>query len=156
GIYPDHRYRANQIIHHHHYRMQEMLDIVRRQARTAYEVASLAFGFDIESPLTVQFPATFETLAHLEYLRSTGKLAREEQGEQLWLGASRGAAGTPRPPPGRVRSVSPCITSGGPAAGRELCPRAGRANTLRNFHRKERIPDEAVCSKDDGGVCAPR
>ena len=87
GIFPDHRHRANQIIQHHHYRMQEMLDIVRRLPRTAYDGASLAFGFDVESPLTVQFPATFETLAHLEYLRSTGKAVREEQGERLFYRA---------------------------------------------------------------------
>ncbi len=83
GIYTDHRHRANQIIHHHEYRMQEMLDIVRRQPRTAYDVASLAFGFDAESPLTIQFPATFETLAHLEYLRSIGKVARDVRDEQI-------------------------------------------------------------------------
>jgi glyoxylase-like metal-dependent hydrolase (beta-lactamase superfamily II) len=83
GIYTDHRHRANQIIQHHHYRMQEMLDIVRRQPRTAYDVATQAFAFDSDSPLTVQFPATFETLAHLEYLRSIGKVARDEGGEHI-------------------------------------------------------------------------
>jgi len=83
GVFQDHRHRANQIIQHHHYRMQEMLDIVRARPRTAYEVASLAFNFDIEAPVTVQIPATFETLAHLEYLRSTGKAERDQQGEQL-------------------------------------------------------------------------
>ena len=46
---------------------------IRRQARTAYDVATIAFAFDSDSPLTFQFPATFETLAHLEYLRATGK-----------------------------------------------------------------------------------
>ena len=51
--------------------------------RTAYEVASLAFGFDIDSPLTIQFPATFETLAHLEYLRATGKAERDQQGAEI-------------------------------------------------------------------------
>jgi len=83
GIYADHRHRANQIIQHHHYRMQEMLDIVRRQPRTAYDVAALAFGFDVDSPVTVQFPATFETLAHLEYLRSIGRAERDEEDEQI-------------------------------------------------------------------------
>jgi glyoxylase-like metal-dependent hydrolase (beta-lactamase superfamily II) len=83
GTYHDHRHRANQIIQHHQYRMQEMLDIVRARPRTAYEVASQAFAFGIEAPLTIQFPATFETLAHLEYLRAIGKAAREEQGERM-------------------------------------------------------------------------
>ena len=87
GIYSDHRHRANQIIQHHHYRMQEMLDIVRRRPRTAYDVASQAFGFDIESPLSVQFPATFETLAHLEYLQAVGDVRREERDERIFYRA---------------------------------------------------------------------
>ncbi|MFI5364095.1 MAG: MBL fold metallo-hydrolase [Candidatus Binatia bacterium] len=88
GIFSDHRHRANQIIQHHQYRMQEMLDIVRRRPRTAYEVATQAFSFDIDSPITIQFPATFETLAHLEYLRSIGKVAREDEREQTVYRAS--------------------------------------------------------------------
>lgn len=84
GIFSDHRHRANQIIQHHHYRLQEMLDIVRHQPSTAYEVARQAFGFDINSPITVQFPATFETLAHLEYLRVESKVAREEREERTF------------------------------------------------------------------------
>ena len=83
GTFADHRHRANQIIQHHHYRMQEMLDTVRRHARTPYEVATLAFGLDFDSPLTVQFPATFETIAHLELLRSTGTVVREENPERI-------------------------------------------------------------------------
>jgi glyoxylase-like metal-dependent hydrolase (beta-lactamase superfamily II) len=83
GVYADHRHRANQIIQHHQYRMQEMLDLVRRRARTAYDVASQAFSFDIESPLMVQFPATFETLAHLEHLRVSGRVVREERDERI-------------------------------------------------------------------------
>ena len=82
GVYTEHRHRINQILHHHEYRLQEIFDLVRHRARTAYEVATLAFGFDIESPLAVQFPATFETLAHLEYLRAGGKVARQEGSER--------------------------------------------------------------------------
>ena len=84
GVYQDHRHRANQIMQHHVYRLQEMLDIVRRRPRTAYEVATQAFGFDIDSSPAVQFPATFETLAHLEYLRANGSVTREERGEQIY------------------------------------------------------------------------
>lgn len=83
AVFHDHRHRANQIIQHHRYRMQEMLDIVRARPRTAYEVASLAFAFDIEAPVMIQIPATFETLAHLEYLRSIGKAERDAQGDQI-------------------------------------------------------------------------
>jgi glyoxylase-like metal-dependent hydrolase (beta-lactamase superfamily II) len=88
GVYRDHRRRANQIIQHHQYRMQEMLDIVARTAHTAYDVARQAFGFDFDAPLAVQFPATFETLAHLEYLRSRGGVTREEHDARLWYRAA--------------------------------------------------------------------
>lgn len=88
GIFTDHRHRANQIIHHHESRLQEMLDVLRRTPRTGYDVASRAFGFDIESPITYQFPATFETLAHLEYLRHRGRVSRERRDEEIFYRAA--------------------------------------------------------------------
>jgi glyoxylase-like metal-dependent hydrolase (beta-lactamase superfamily II) len=91
GVYTDHRHRARQIIQHHDYRIQEMLDIVRRRPRTAYDIARLAFGFDAETSLAVQFPATFETLAHLELLRAEGRVQREDGAERMLYRASRGA-----------------------------------------------------------------
>jgi glyoxylase-like metal-dependent hydrolase (beta-lactamase superfamily II) len=88
GVFPDHRHRANQIIQHHRARLQDMLDIARRQPHTAYDVARRAFSFDSDSPLTYQFPATFETLAHLEYLRNEGDVVAEEHDDQiLWHAA---------------------------------------------------------------------
>jgi glyoxylase-like metal-dependent hydrolase (beta-lactamase superfamily II) len=83
GPFFDHRHRANQIIQHHEYRSREMVDAIRRHARTAYEIASQVFSFDVNSPMQVQFPATLETLAHLEYLRAAGQVVREERGEQI-------------------------------------------------------------------------
>ena len=84
GVFPDHRHRANQIIQHHDARLRDILDITRRQVHTAYDVARRAFSFDSDSPLTYQFPATFETLAHLEYLRHAGDVTTEERGEQVY------------------------------------------------------------------------
>jgi len=78
GTFTDHVHRSEQIIHHHQHRVHEMLDIVRRAPHTAYEVARLAWGFDVDAPLTMQFPATFETIAHLEYMRSRGLVIRED------------------------------------------------------------------------------
>jgi glyoxylase-like metal-dependent hydrolase (beta-lactamase superfamily II) len=83
GVYADHRHRAHQIIQHHEYRMREMLDFVRHKSHTAYEVATHAFGLDDDSPLTVQFPATFETLAHLEHLIRRGAVEKLERGERI-------------------------------------------------------------------------
>ncbi|GIW43452.1 MAG: MBL fold metallo-hydrolase [Candidatus Binatia bacterium] len=76
--FPDLKRRIQQIIQHHEYRLREMLAAVHGQARTAYEVAALAWGFDEHAPLQIQFPATFEALAHLEYLRAEGKVVRED------------------------------------------------------------------------------
>ena len=83
GVFPDHVRRANQIIQHHRYRLEEVLDAVRREPHTGYDVARRVFAFDFDSPLTYQFPATFETLAHLEHLRHEGKVARDEQDDQI-------------------------------------------------------------------------
>jgi glyoxylase-like metal-dependent hydrolase (beta-lactamase superfamily II) len=88
GVFPDHRHRANQIIQHHRVRLQDMVDIVRHQSHTAYDIARRAFAFDSDSPLTYQFPATFETLAHLEYLRHAGDLTSEERDDRVsWRAA---------------------------------------------------------------------
>jgi len=86
--FPDHRHRANQIIQHHKVRLQDILDIVRRAPHHAYDVARRAFAFDSDSPLTYQFPATFETLAHLEYLRHEGTAVCEERDEQIFWRAA--------------------------------------------------------------------
>jgi glyoxylase-like metal-dependent hydrolase (beta-lactamase superfamily II) len=83
GVFMDHRHRIDQIIQHHDYRMQEILDAIRRQPRTAYDVAAIVFSFDGDSSIAVQFPATFETLAHLEHLRSLGRVICEERGEHV-------------------------------------------------------------------------
>ncbi len=78
GVFGDHIKRSNQIIQHHDVRLSEMLDLLRRESRTGYELARLAFGFGDDSPITYQFPATFETLAHVEHLRHHGKVTAEE------------------------------------------------------------------------------
>ena len=88
GTFLDHRHRIKQIIQHHEYRLREMVDLIRPQARTAYEIASTAFSFDADTTLMVQLPATFETLAHLEYLCSQGRGVREERNERLYYRAA--------------------------------------------------------------------
>lgn len=85
AVYRDHVHRANQIIQHHHYRMDVMLDIIRARPAPAYEIATQAFGFDHDAPLSYQFPATFETLAHLRHLLTLGRAeAVVEGGVELW------------------------------------------------------------------------
>jgi glyoxylase-like metal-dependent hydrolase (beta-lactamase superfamily II) len=85
ATYADHVHRANQLIQHHHYRMQVMLDVIRAKPSPAYEIAMQAFNFDHEAPLSYQFPATFETLAHLRHLMTLGQAECVMQsGLELW------------------------------------------------------------------------
>ncbi len=78
GVFQDHIKRSNQIIKHHRVRLQQIVDILRRGPRNGYQLARRAFDFDDDSPVTYQFPATFETLAHAEYLRHQGKVNVEK------------------------------------------------------------------------------
>jgi glyoxylase-like metal-dependent hydrolase (beta-lactamase superfamily II) len=82
GIYHDHRHRANQLIEHHRYREAEMLDIVRRQPKCAFDVAMQVFG-DEARPIFHVMAATFETLAHLEYACIEGRARKQEKGGRI-------------------------------------------------------------------------
>ena len=83
AIYHDHRKRVAQLIEFHDYRMQVMLDIIRGRPRTAYETALEAFDLTPQSPFQQQFPATFETLAHLEHMRLEGRTEKVERNDRL-------------------------------------------------------------------------
>jgi len=50
GGVKDHRHRAQQIIQHHKYRLQEMHDTITGHARTAYEVAMEIFDLGSDRP----------------------------------------------------------------------------------------------------------
>lgn len=85
GVYHDHRKRITQLVEFHDYRMQVMFDVIRGRARTAYEIALEAFDLTVMSPLEQQFPATFETLAHLELMRTQGRVKKIERADRiLW------------------------------------------------------------------------
>lgn len=88
GVFTEHRHRAGQIIHHHELRLQEILDLLRGRAWTAYDLARQVWAFDVDSSLAVQFPATFESLAHLEYLRHDGRAMRDEVDGQVLYAAA--------------------------------------------------------------------
>jgi glyoxylase-like metal-dependent hydrolase (beta-lactamase superfamily II) len=85
AVYHDHRKRVAQLIEFHDYRMQVMLDIIRGRPRTAYDTALEAFDLTPQSPFQQQFPATFETLAHLEHMRLEGRTEKvERDGRVIW------------------------------------------------------------------------
>jgi glyoxylase-like metal-dependent hydrolase (beta-lactamase superfamily II) len=88
GIYRDHRHRITQLIHHHEYRMLAAIDAARTRARTAYEIAQEIFDFTEDGPPQVQFPATFEALAHLELLVQQGRITKLESEARTHFRAS--------------------------------------------------------------------
>lgn len=85
AVYRDHIHRANQLIQHHHYRMDLMYDVIKAEPAPAYRVAAKSFNFDHDAPLSYQFPATFETLAHLHHMRTLGRATMDvEGGVEIW------------------------------------------------------------------------
>jgi glyoxylase-like metal-dependent hydrolase (beta-lactamase superfamily II) len=84
AVYHDHRHRANQLIEHHRYREAEILDLVKHEPHTAFEIAQEVFG-DEDRPIFHVMAATFETLAHLEFSRGEGRARRTEHaGRIVW------------------------------------------------------------------------
>jgi glyoxylase-like metal-dependent hydrolase (beta-lactamase superfamily II) len=79
AVFKDHRHRAQQIIQHHKYRLQEIHDTVKGHARTAYEIAMEVFDLPQDRPYFLLLAATFETLAHLHLLMYDGKVRRLEE-----------------------------------------------------------------------------
>ena len=77
-VYEDHRRRARQLIDFHRVRKLTMLELIRRRAMTAYEVALDAFAIAPDNRFQVM-AATYETLAHLELLRREGRALRAER-----------------------------------------------------------------------------
>ncbi len=82
-VYDEPKKRVAQLIEFHAYRMDVMLDCVRREPKTAYEIALEAFDLTSESPLQQQFPATFETLAHFEHMRRLGRAESIERDDRV-------------------------------------------------------------------------
>jgi len=82
AIYQDHRHRANQLIQHHRYRQAEMLDLIKSEPHTAFEIAQQVFGNE-ERPIYHVMAATFETLAHLELSYLEGRARKFERGERV-------------------------------------------------------------------------
>jgi glyoxylase-like metal-dependent hydrolase (beta-lactamase superfamily II) len=83
GVYHDHRHRVEQLKQHHEYRMLAAVDATRATARHAYDIAQEIFDFSGDAPPQVQFPATFEALAHLELLVRRGRLSRLDGDDEV-------------------------------------------------------------------------
>lgn len=89
AIFKDHRYRAQQIIQHHYYRLQEIHDTITHHAKTAYEIAMEIFDFGSDRPIFHMLAATFETLAHLHFLLYDGTVRKIEEEGRITFIATR-------------------------------------------------------------------
>lgn len=83
AVFSDHRARVNQIVEHHEYRLEEVRETIRRQPKTAYDIAVEVFGNDESRPLFHLLAATFETLAHLHFLLHDDMVKRIEEGDRI-------------------------------------------------------------------------
>jgi len=89
-IFPGHRRpvttpnkRIAELIRHHHERCDEVLDILNRRPKNAYQVATkmtwdLPYASWEDVPESQKWFAMGETIAHLRYLESNGAIRREE------------------------------------------------------------------------------
>ena len=59
-----------------------MLDLVKQQPKTAFEVAQQVFGGE-ERPIFHVMAATFETLAHLQLACIEGRARKMERGDKV-------------------------------------------------------------------------
>jgi glyoxylase-like metal-dependent hydrolase (beta-lactamase superfamily II) len=82
----NHQVRIEELKRHHSDRLAEVLNILKRGAMNAFQVAS-QMTWDIASESWDQFPvaqkwfATGEAISHLRYLEEDGKLARDSDGK---------------------------------------------------------------------------
>jgi glyoxylase-like metal-dependent hydrolase (beta-lactamase superfamily II) len=87
-IFKNFRERIQEIKDHHQKRADEVLTILKKGSRSAFEVASeMTWDITWESwdrfPVSQKWFATGEAIAHLKYLREKGMVLEEKLGEKL-------------------------------------------------------------------------
>jgi glyoxylase-like metal-dependent hydrolase (beta-lactamase superfamily II) len=88
NIWNDHRKRIRELQEHHRDRLAEALSAVKDGGKTAWEVAPyITWDIDCNSwaefPSVQKFFAVGETIAHLDYLVSDGKVRKEMKNRQV-------------------------------------------------------------------------
>lgn len=88
-IFTDHRKRIAELKKHHQIRAEEVLTILKRDSRNAYQVAS-QMTWDIDCKRWDDFPApqkwfaSGEALSHLQYLLAENKIGRETVNGEIY------------------------------------------------------------------------
>jgi len=82
GTFSNHRERIQELKHHHQTRVDEILSILEKDSKNAFQVASqMSWDLTYESwnlfPIPQKWFATGEALAHLKYLEEKGEIRRE-------------------------------------------------------------------------------
>jgi glyoxylase-like metal-dependent hydrolase (beta-lactamase superfamily II) len=88
GIFNDHRKRILELKHHHQARANEIISILEKGKKNAYEVASqMTWDVTYDSwqvfPSSQKWFAVGETLAHLKYLEERRIVRKEMQGQEI-------------------------------------------------------------------------
>lgn len=88
GTFKQFKERIQELKHHHQMRANEVLSILEKGSKNAFQVAS-QMTWDMPHKSWDQFPsqqkwfATGEAIAHLKYLEEKGKIRREIQGQKV-------------------------------------------------------------------------
>ncbi|MFC1984307.1 MBL fold metallo-hydrolase [Chloroflexota bacterium] len=86
--FSNHKERIQELKHHHQTRANEVLSILKRGSKNAFQVAS-QMSWDLTYKSWEQFPipqkwfATGETISHLKYLEDKGKIRREIKKQKI-------------------------------------------------------------------------
>ena len=86
SFFKDLKGRIDELKAHHQKRADEVMDVVGSAIKNAYEIAA-GMTWDIDCATWEEFPiaqkwfATGETIAHLRYLESEGRIKRDAQGK---------------------------------------------------------------------------
>jgi glyoxylase-like metal-dependent hydrolase (beta-lactamase superfamily II) len=88
GIFKNCKERIQELKHHHQKRLDEIISILGKSNKTAFQVASqMSWDIICDSwdlfPVSQKWFATGEAIAHLKYLREKGIIRREMQGEKI-------------------------------------------------------------------------
>jgi len=92
SFFSDLKGRIDELKEHHQHRAGEVLNVMNGRALTAYEIAAgMTWDIDCEKwedfPIAQKWFATGETIAHLRYLESEGKINRNAEGAVVTFSA---------------------------------------------------------------------
>jgi len=95
-VFKNHGERIDELKEHHLVRAEEVLSILNKESKDAFQVASeMTWDIDCDSwdqfPLAQKWFATGEAIAHLRYLEEEGAIGfrNSEFGIRIWTGKTQ-------------------------------------------------------------------